>query len=432
MSAGGSLWLFKNHLCFYSNLFGTETKIRLRISEIIKIDASGNSTIELSTNSNQTHKFVGLPTPDKRDAVVQFIQTKIDRLQRQLSPSLSQNDLNQLSHSNPSNKLPDESRMGMRSNSAQSLKALSSTSLRSHSQSMDSTSPALGAPSNRNSQRQIEGHRSPSIHKVDKMDKMDAEITAEDISTAAAVTMGNGVHSDKIKVDTQTEMNWGNAIPMGPHTNKSGTKSENAVNGTTSHVTCGNTPPPESPNVDSHRSNSIHSTHSSRASPSKHIFSSNTTVNNTNIIPIPTMPAPTPPTPFKFRKNSSSSMSVTGGNSIKYHSKRLRKIESQKSLKMLITPRVHSDDDSIASGSTSKSRKGSIGTKDELDGFALHKSLSLSRKNDAKERSLSESEMPDSDSESGNWLKEKKNGLLSIFKDRFDSLRCSLRRVSTL
>eukprot|EP01083_Nonionella_stella_P053783 142138_1 len=73
LSATGALWVFQGHFCYYSNLFGQETKIRLRISEISKATPSGNHSIEIVTKTNELYKLVAFPSKEKRDSVIQFI-----------------------------------------------------------------------------------------------------------------------------------------------------------------------------------------------------------------------------------------------------------------------------------------------------------------------------------------------------------------------
>ena len=83
------MWIFSGHFCYYSYLFGNETKVRLRLSEISKITPSGNSSIEIITiKTNEQHKFVGFPSKERRDAVVQFvIQNQKQSKNKHKSPS---------------------------------------------------------------------------------------------------------------------------------------------------------------------------------------------------------------------------------------------------------------------------------------------------------------------------------------------------------
>lgn len=91
MSANGSLWIFSGHFCYYSYLFGNETKVRLRLSEIAKITPSGSSSIEIiTTKRNEQHKFVGFPSKDRRDAVVEYVTKFKQNMNKNKSPTYHQ------------------------------------------------------------------------------------------------------------------------------------------------------------------------------------------------------------------------------------------------------------------------------------------------------------------------------------------------------
>ena len=142
LSANGSLWIFSGHFCYYSYLFGNETKVRLRLSEIAKITPSGSSSIEIiTTKRNEQHKFVGFPSKDRRDAVVEYVTKFKQNINKNKSPTYRKS-ISMETHSLNDNNIIDNYKR------SKSEKMISSTK---HSNSIEEDSFYTNTKSNDNS-----------------------------------------------------------------------------------------------------------------------------------------------------------------------------------------------------------------------------------------------------------------------------------------